>query len=84
MMICSLSELISQVNLSRRMLSIVLTLIFRLGLPALSFPVRVSSRGFPIGLQLIGPFMQDQHVLSIAHRICSTYRFPFLDLTTAV
>ncbi|CAF1128169.1 unnamed protein product [Rotaria sp. Silwood1] len=51
------------------------------GLPALSFPVRLSSQGFPISLQLIGPFMKDQALLSIAHRICSTYQFPFLDLT---
>ncbi|CAF3970493.1 unnamed protein product [Adineta steineri] len=51
------------------------------GLPALSFPVRLSSKGFPIGLQLIGPFMQDQALLSIAQRICSTYEFPFLDLS---
>ncbi|CAF1927941.1 unnamed protein product [Rotaria magnacalcarata] len=51
------------------------------GLPALSFPVQVSSKGFPIGLQLIGPFLQDQALLSIANRICSTYKFPFLDLT---
>ncbi|CAF5167698.1 unnamed protein product, partial [Rotaria sp. Silwood1] len=50
-------------------------------LPALSFPVRLSSQGFPISLQLIGPFMKDQALLSIAHRICSTYQFPFLDLT---
>jgi len=52
------------------------------GLPALSFPVRLSSKGFPIGLQLIGAFMQDQALLSIAQRICSTYNFPFLDLST--
>lgn len=51
-----------------------------LGLPALSFPVRLSKKGFPIGLQLIGPFLQDQTLLSIANRICSTYQFPFLDL----
>ncbi|CAF1037256.1 unnamed protein product [Adineta ricciae] len=54
------------------------------GLPALSFPVRISSKGFPIGLQIIGPFMQDQALLSIAQRICSTYHFPFLDLSTQV
>jgi len=57
-------------------------MIFLLGLPALSFPVQLSKKGFPIGLQLIGPFMQDDALLSIAHRICSTYQFPFLDLTT--
>ncbi|CAF4119415.1 unnamed protein product [Rotaria sp. Silwood2] len=51
------------------------------GLPALSFPVRLSSKGFPISLQLIGSFLKDQELLSIAHRICSTYQFPFLDLT---
>jgi Asp-tRNA(Asn)/Glu-tRNA(Gln) amidotransferase A subunit family amidase len=58
-----------------------LFLVIFTGLPALSFPVRLSSKGFPIGLQLIGPFMQDQALLSIAHRICSTYHFPFLDLS---
>jgi Asp-tRNA(Asn)/Glu-tRNA(Gln) amidotransferase A subunit family amidase len=52
-----------------------------LGLPALSFPVRLSSKGFPIGLQLMGPFMEDQKLLSIADRICSTYHFPLLDLS---
>jgi Asp-tRNA(Asn)/Glu-tRNA(Gln) amidotransferase A subunit family amidase len=58
-----------------------MNLFLRLGLPALSFPVRLSSKGFPIGLQLMGPFMKDQELLSIAHRICSTYNFPFLDLS---
>lgn len=52
-----------------------------LGLPALAFPVKLSSQGFPIGLQVIGPFMQDQALLSIAQRICSTFEFPLLDLT---
>ncbi|CAF0795361.1 unnamed protein product [Rotaria sordida] len=54
------------------------------GLPALSFPVRLSSKGFPIGLQLIGPFLKDQELLSTAYRICSTYQFPFLDLTKQI
>ena len=51
-----------------------------LGLPALSFPVQLSSQGFPIGFQVIGPFLKDQELLTIAARICSTYQFPFLDL----
>ncbi|CAF0928513.1 unnamed protein product [Didymodactylos carnosus] len=51
------------------------------GLPALSFPVKLSKKGFPISLQLIGPFMKDKQLLQLANKICSIFQFPFLDLT---
>uniref|UniRef100_A0A1A8H4V9 Glutamyl-tRNA(Gln) amidotransferase subunit A, mitochondrial n=1 Tax=Nothobranchius korthausae TaxID=1143690 RepID=A0A1A8H4V9_9TELE len=36
------------------------------GLPAVSVPVSLSTRGLPIGLQLIGPALEDRKLLSIA------------------
>ncbi|MGH6961485.1 MAG: amidase family protein [Dongiaceae bacterium] len=35
------------------------------GLPAASVPCGLSSRGLPIGLQIVGPQGQDERVLSI-------------------
>lgn len=37
------------------------------GLPALSLPVGHSPEGLPLGLQLIGPYLQEQRLLNLAH-----------------
>lgn len=39
------------------------------GQPALSLPVGMTSSGLPVGLQLVGPFGEDDLVLSAARRI---------------
>jgi amidase len=39
------------------------------GLPATSIPVAMSSEGLPIGLQIIGPWLEDRTVLKLAELI---------------
>jgi aspartyl-tRNA(Asn)/glutamyl-tRNA(Gln) amidotransferase subunit A len=39
------------------------------GQPALSLPAGVTSRGLPVGLQLVGPVGGDDLVLSVASRL---------------
>jgi len=38
------------------------------GLPAISIPCGFSKKGMPLGLQLIGPFLQEKRVLQFAHQ----------------
>lgn len=49
------------------------------GLPAVSVPVALSARGLPIGLQLIGPALQDQKLLSVAHWMEQRLGFPSME-----
>ncbi|XP_022668645.1 glutamyl-tRNA(Gln) amidotransferase subunit A, mitochondrial-like isoform X2 [Varroa jacobsoni] len=39
------------------------------GLPALSLPCRLSRKGLPLGLQLIGPYLSELRLLSAAKRL---------------
>lgn len=49
------------------------------GLPAVSVPVALSTRGLPIGLQLLGPALQDQKLLSVAHWMEQQLGFPSIE-----
>lgn len=49
------------------------------GLPAVTFPVKLSSEGLPLSLQLIGNHFTDFRLLSLVNSIQSTVKFPFLN-----
>ncbi|XP_048831509.1 glutamyl-tRNA(Gln) amidotransferase subunit A, mitochondrial [Brienomyrus brachyistius] len=50
------------------------------GLPAVTVPTALSSRGLPIGLQLIGPALQDTRLLALAAWLEKRLCFPRLEL----
>ncbi|KAM6972914.1 glutamyl-tRNA(Gln) amidotransferase subunit A, mitochondrial [Aplochiton taeniatus] len=47
------------------------------GLPAVSVPTTLSSRGLPIGLQLISPAFQDKKLLAVAQWVEQRVGFPY-------
>ncbi|KAI5616417.1 glutamyl-tRNA(Gln) amidotransferase subunit A, mitochondrial [Silurus asotus] len=46
------------------------------GLPAITVPTSLSSRGLPVGLQLIGQHLQDRKLLAVAHWMEQQMDFP--------
>ena len=46
------------------------------GLPATSFPVGLSDAGLPIGMQMIGPFMEDATPITLAGEISALMGMP--------
>ncbi|XP_076848229.1 glutamyl-tRNA(Gln) amidotransferase subunit A, mitochondrial [Brachyhypopomus gauderio] len=48
------------------------------GLPAVTVPTALSSRGLPIGLQLIGQSLQDRKLLTVAHWMEQQLNFPII------
>lgn len=50
------------------------------GIPALSLPVAVSSRGLPIGLQLMAPMFDEQLLFSAARWLERRLQFPQLEM----
>ncbi len=45
------------------------------GVPALSMPIRPSTDGLPIGMQLQGPLLEDARVMSFAHHFATATDF---------
>lgn len=50
------------------------------GVPALSIPIRLSAKGLPLSLQLIGPHFSESLMLSLAYWLEKEAAFPQLDL----
>jgi aspartyl-tRNA(Asn)/glutamyl-tRNA(Gln) amidotransferase subunit A len=48
------------------------------GLPAVAVPCKLSKAGLPLALQLIGPYLQDHFVLSMAQVLEDISQFPTL------
>ena len=48
------------------------------GLPAVTVPTALSSRGLPIGLQLIGQSFQDMKLLTVANWLEQQLDFPII------
>ncbi|CAG5135821.1 unnamed protein product [Candidula unifasciata] len=50
------------------------------GVPALSLPLKLSSNGLPLSLQLIGPHFSESMMLSVGHWLEDRAAFPHLNL----
>ncbi|XP_045780560.1 glutamyl-tRNA(Gln) amidotransferase subunit A, mitochondrial [Maniola jurtina] len=50
------------------------------GIPAVSIPIRLSSNNLPLSLQLMGPDLSEQVLLSVAKRIEDLVQFPSLKI----
>lgn len=46
------------------------------GIPAISIPIRLSSNGLPLSLQLMAPFYDDLTLLDAAHLVEEAISFP--------
>ena len=51
------------------------------GIPAISVPTGLSSRGLPIGLQLMGQRLGEDRLLSVAKWLEQQVEFPLIDLS---
>uniref|UniRef100_A0A0B7A6Z1 Glutamyl-tRNA(Gln) amidotransferase subunit A, mitochondrial n=2 Tax=Arion vulgaris TaxID=1028688 RepID=A0A0B7A6Z1_9EUPU len=50
------------------------------GVPAISLPMKLSTKGLPLSLQLIGPHFSESILLSVAYWLETVADFPHLDL----
>lgn len=48
-----------------------------IGIPAVAIPIRLSDRGLPLSLQLMGPKNSERHLLTAAKWIENQVNFPF-------
>lgn len=48
------------------------------GIPAISFPVKLSQRKLPLSLQLMAPFFEDNSLLDVAEFVEKSVKFPKL------
>ena len=44
-------------------------MLFRSGLPGMSVPCGLGAHGMPVGLQLIGNYLQESRLLNVAHQL---------------
>jgi len=49
------------------------------GLPSISVPCKLSDNGLPLGLQIIGPQLNDRFVLSVAEELENIMKFPTIE-----
>lgn len=49
----------------------------RAGIPAVAIPIRLSDRGLPLSLQLMGPKYSEKYLLTAAKWIENQVNFPF-------
>lgn len=51
------------------------------GIPAVTIPIRLSDRGLPLSLQLMGPKHSERHLMMAAKWIESQVNFPFFQFS---
>ena len=49
-----------------------------LGLPCLSLPIGIGSNGLPLGIQVVGPFGEDEQLLACSHLLVDNCQFPIV------